>query len=85
MRGRASDYGDVNWGRIWDTFTPIEETLRALDDQVRAGKGLYIGISDAPAWVVSRANAVAEGRGWTRFAMIVLLLPMAERWQWELR
>ena len=45
---------------------PEEETLRALDDLVRQGKVLYIGISDAPAWIVSRANTLAELRGWTQ-------------------
>jgi aryl-alcohol dehydrogenase-like predicted oxidoreductase len=48
-------------------MTPIEELMRALDDMVRAGKILYIGISDAPAWIVSHANTLAEMRGWTPF------------------
>jgi aryl-alcohol dehydrogenase-like predicted oxidoreductase len=48
-------------------MTPIEEVMRALDDMVRAGKILYIGISDTPAWIVSQANTLAELRGWTRF------------------
>lgn len=39
--------------------------MRALDDHVRAGKVLYIGISDAPAWIVARANAIAVQHGWT--------------------
>lgn len=64
--------------------------MRALDDAVRAGKILYIGISDTPAWVVSRANTLAEWRGWTPFAGLQVpysllnrdiereLLPMAE-------
>ncbi len=64
--------------------------MRALDDTVRAGKILYLGISDAPAWVVTRANTLAEWRGWTPFAGLQVpynllnrdiereLLPMAE-------
>lgn len=64
--------------------------MRALDDVVRAGKVLYVGISDAPAWVVSRANTLAEWRGWSAFAALQVpysllqrdierdLLPMAE-------
>ena len=46
---------------------PVEEVMRAFDDLVRAGKVLYVGISDAPAWVVAKANTLAELRGWTRF------------------
>ncbi|ORI17032.1 aldo/keto reductase [Rhodococcus sp. 1168] len=56
------------WVHFWDRHTPMEETMRALDDAVRAGKILYIGISDAPAWVVARATTLAEWRGWTSFA-----------------
>jgi aryl-alcohol dehydrogenase-like predicted oxidoreductase len=41
-------------------MTPIEEVMRALDDMVRSGKILYVGISDAPAWVVSYANAMTK-------------------------
>ena len=64
--------------------------MRALDDAVRAGKVLYVGISNAPAWVVARANTLAEWRGWTPFAGLQVpynllrrdvereLLPMAE-------
>jgi aryl-alcohol dehydrogenase-like predicted oxidoreductase len=62
-----TDYIDLYWLHIWDFMTPVEEVLRAFDDMVRAGKVLYIGISDTPAWVVARANAIAELRGWTEF------------------
>ncbi|MDI2128081.1 aldo/keto reductase [Yinghuangia seranimata] len=68
LKRLRTDYIDVYWVHIWDRQTPIEETMRALDDAVRAGKVLYVGISDAPAWVVSRANTLAEWRGWTPFA-----------------
>lgn len=68
LRRLRTDYIDLYWVHIWDPRTPIEETMRALDDQVRAGKILYVGISDSPAWVVARANTLAELRGWTRFA-----------------
>ncbi|WP_327087993.1 aldo/keto reductase [Nonomuraea sp. NBC_01738] len=85
-----TDYVDIYWVHLWDRHTPMEETLRALDDAVRSGKVLHIGISDAPAWVVSRANTLAEWRGWTAFAGLQVpysllnrdiereLLPMAE-------
>ncbi|WP_157244593.1 aldo/keto reductase [Nonomuraea typhae] len=68
LRRLRTDYLDLYWVHLWDRRTPLEETMRALDDVVRAGKVLYVGISDAPAWVVSRANTLAEWRGWTPFA-----------------
>ncbi|MDQ3738967.1 MAG: aldo/keto reductase [Actinomycetota bacterium] len=67
LRRLRTDYIDIFWVHIWDADTPIEETVRALDDAVTAGKVLYVGISDAPAWVVARANTIAELRGWTPF------------------
>jgi aryl-alcohol dehydrogenase-like predicted oxidoreductase len=75
---------------MWDRSTPLEETMRALDDAVRAGKVLYVGISDAPAGVVARAATLAEWRGWSPFIGLQVpyslvqrdaereLLPMAE-------
>ena len=68
LRRLRTDYIDIYWVHMWDAATPAEETLRALDDQVRAGKILYAGMSDAPAWVIARANTLAELRGWTAFA-----------------
>lgn len=90
LRRLRSDYIDIYWVHIWDRHTPAEETLRALDDQVRAGKILYLGISDTPAWAISRANTLAAWHGWTPFAGLQApysllrrdieaeLLPMAE-------
>ncbi len=75
----GTDYLDVYWVHIWDRLTPIEEMMRALDDVVRAGKVLYVGISDAPAWVVSRANTLAEERGLTPFAAIQVQYSLIER------
>lgn len=48
-----TDYIDVYWVHVWDRHTPIEETMRALDDAVRSGKVLHLGISDAPAWAAA--------------------------------
>jgi aryl-alcohol dehydrogenase-like predicted oxidoreductase len=62
-----TDYVDLLWLHMWDGMTPVEEVMRALDDLVREGKVLYIGISDTPAWVVSQANMLADLRGWSRF------------------
>jgi aryl-alcohol dehydrogenase-like predicted oxidoreductase len=90
LRRLRTDYVDLYWVHIWDRHTPVEETMRALDDAVRAGKVLHVGISDAPAWVVSRANTLAEWRGWSPFVGLQIpynllkrdaereLLPMAE-------
>lgn len=63
----ATDHIDLLYLHMWDYSTRAEEVLRALDDLVGAGKVLYIGISDTPAWVVSRAQAIAELRGWASF------------------
>lgn len=79
LRRLGTDYIDVYWAHIWDPCTPIEEMMRALDDQVRAGKVLYVGISDAPAWVISRANTMAEARGWTPFSAIQSQYSLVER------
>lgn len=62
-----TEYIDLLWLHAWDFMTPVEEVLRGLDDLVRAGTVHYIGISDAPAWVVARANTMAELKGWTSF------------------
>lgn len=74
-----TDYIDVLWLHIWDFMTPIEEIMRAFDDLVRAGKVLYIGISDAPAWVVSRCNTMAELRGWTQFIGLQIEYSLIQR------
>jgi aryl-alcohol dehydrogenase-like predicted oxidoreductase len=68
LRRLGTDYVDLLWVHAWDPLTPVDEVVRALDDVVRAGKVLYVGISDTPAWVVARANTIAELRGWTAFA-----------------
>ena len=62
-----TDHLDLLYLHMWDYSTRPEEVLRGLDDLVRAGKVLYVGISDTPAWVVSRAQAIAELRGWSSF------------------
>jgi aryl-alcohol dehydrogenase-like predicted oxidoreductase len=74
-----TDYIDLYWVHAWDPLTPIEETIRALDDMVRAGKILYIGISDTPAWIISQANTIANLRGWTEFAGIQIEYSLIER------
>jgi len=79
LRRLRTDYVDLLWVHMRDATTPIEEIVRALDDQVRLGKVLYVGISDSPAWVASRANAIAELRGWSPFIAVQLPYSAAAR------
>jgi aryl-alcohol dehydrogenase-like predicted oxidoreductase len=67
LKRLKTDYIDVYWLHIWDFLTPVEEIMRGLEDLVRSGKVLYIGVSDTPAWVISQANMLAELRGWAAF------------------
>jgi aryl-alcohol dehydrogenase-like predicted oxidoreductase len=74
-----TDYIDIYWVHAWDPLTPIEELMRALDDMIKSGKILYIGISDAPAWIVSQANTIASLRGWTEFTGLQIEYSLIER------
>ncbi|MEK7785776.1 MAG: aldo/keto reductase [Chloroflexota bacterium] len=74
-----TDYIDLYWVHAWDFMTPVEEVMRALDDMVRAGKILYVGVSDTPAWIVSRANTLAELRGWSRFVGLQIRYNLVDR------
>ena len=74
-----TDYIDILWLHTWDFMTPAEEVMRAFDDLIRAGKVLYIGISDAPAWVVSQCNTLAELRGWTQFIGLQIEYSLIQR------
>ncbi len=73
------DYIDLYWLHIWDQITPVEEVMRAFDDLVRQGKILYAGVSDMPAWVVAKANTLAELRGWTPFVGLQIEYSLIER------
>jgi aryl-alcohol dehydrogenase-like predicted oxidoreductase len=83
LRRLRTDYIDLYYVHLWDPLTPVEETLRALDDAVQAGMILHAGISDAPAWVAAQANTLAQCRGWSPFvamqAQYSLLSRDAER------
>lgn len=79
LRRLRTDYVDIYWLHQWDFTTRAEEVMRALDDLVRAGKVLYIGISDTPAWIVAQANTLAELRGWSAFAGIQIDYSLIER------
>lgn len=73
------DYIDLYWVHAWDSHTPIEEVMRALDDVVRQGKVLCVGISDAPAWKVAQANTLASLRGWSPFVALQIQYSLIER------
>src|SRR6478672_4449694 len=79
LKRLRTDYIDLYWVHIWDQITPIEEVMRGLDDLVRSGKVLYVGISDTPAWVIAKANMLAELRGWSRFVALQLPYSLADR------
>jgi aryl-alcohol dehydrogenase-like predicted oxidoreductase len=79
LRRLGTDYIDLYWLHIWDQLTPVEEVMRAFDDLVRAGKVLYAGISDAPAWVAAKSNTMAELRGWTRYVGLQIEYSLLER------
>ena len=79
LKRLGTDYIDLYWLHIWDQMTPVEEVMRAFDDLVRAGKVLYVGISDAPAWVVAKSNTMAELRGWTRYVGLQIEYSLLER------
>jgi len=67
LRRLQTDYVDLYWIHRWDASTPIEETLEALNDAVRAGKVRYLGASSMWAWQFSKALYTAREHGWSRF------------------
>src|SRR5437763_1675061 len=79
LRRLHSDYIDLYWMHCWDRFTPIEETMRALDDLVTSGKVRYIGFSDTPAWKVSQAQTIARFRGWAPLVALQIEYSLLER------
>jgi aryl-alcohol dehydrogenase-like predicted oxidoreductase len=74
-----TDYIDLYWVHVWDFMTPIEEVIHGLDDLVRQGKVLYVGISDTPAWIVSQAQMLAQLRGWSPFVGLQIEYSLVER------
>lgn len=79
LRRLRTDYVDLLWLHMRDATTPIEEAVRALDDQVRLGKVLYVGISDSPSWVAAQANTLADLRGWSPFVGLQVPYSLAGR------
>jgi aryl-alcohol dehydrogenase-like predicted oxidoreductase len=79
LRRLQTDYIDLYWMHCWDPHTPIEETLRALEDLVRAGKVRYLGFSDTPAWKVAEAQMLARFRGWAPLVALQIEYSLLER------
>src|SRR3981189_1753896 len=79
LQRMKTDYIDLLYLHIWDGKTTIEEILRAVDDLVRAGKVLYVGISDTPAWQISRMQAIADLRGWSPLVALQIEYNLIER------
>jgi aryl-alcohol dehydrogenase-like predicted oxidoreductase len=79
LRRLQTDYVDLLWMHAWDYNTPIEETMRALDDLVRAGKVRYVGFSDTPAWKVAQAQVTAQFRGWAPLVGLQIEYNLLER------
>ena len=79
LKRLRTDYIDLYWVHAWDQITPVEEVMRGLDDLVRQGKVIYVGISDAPAWWISQANMLAQLRGWSPFIGLQIEYSLIER------
>jgi aryl-alcohol dehydrogenase-like predicted oxidoreductase len=79
LRRLRTDHVDVLWLHAWDYLTPPEEVMRALDDQVRLGKVLYLGVSDTPAWVVAQLQTLAAARGWSTLAGLQIEYSLVQR------
>jgi len=73
------DYVDLLWVHAWDPTVPVDELMRGLDDVVRAGDVLHVGVSNPPAWVAARANTLAELRGWSPFVGMQVQYSLLER------
>ncbi len=79
LRRLRTDYIDLYWMHVWDQLTPVEEVMRGLDDLIRQGKVLYVGVSNAPAWWIAQANTIAALRGWSPFVGLQIEYSLVER------
>ncbi len=79
LKRLQTDYIDLYWVHMWDQITPVEEVMRGLDDLIRQGKVLYVGISNAPAWWIAQANILAQLRGWSPFVGLQIEYSLIER------
>lgn len=79
LRRLQTDYIDLLYVHRYDDTTPIEETMRALDDLVRSGKVRYVGASNFMSWQIARANLLADFHGWLPFIVLQSHYHMLER------
>jgi aryl-alcohol dehydrogenase-like predicted oxidoreductase len=79
LRRLQTSYIDLYWLHAWDATTPIDETMRALDDLVTSGKVRYIGFSDTPAWKCAEAQTLARMRGWSPLIALQIEYSLLER------
>ncbi|KOX34167.1 aldo/keto reductase [Saccharothrix sp. NRRL B-16348] len=79
LRRLGTDYVDLLFVHVWDVTTPVDEVLRGLDDLVRQGKVLYVAMSNAPAWEVSRMQAIADLRGWSPLVALQIEYSLVNR------
>jgi aryl-alcohol dehydrogenase-like predicted oxidoreductase len=79
LRRLGTDRLDVLFVHRFDDGTPVEETLRALEDLVRAGKVLYLGASNWAAWQVAKALGISARQGWTRFDVLQPMYSLVKR------
>jgi aryl-alcohol dehydrogenase-like predicted oxidoreductase len=79
LKSLRTDHVDLYWLHAWDFTTGIDEVMRGFDDLIRAGKILYAGLSDTPAWIVSAANTAAELRGWAPLVAVQIEYSLIER------
>jgi aryl-alcohol dehydrogenase-like predicted oxidoreductase len=79
LRRLQTDYVDLYWLHGWDRRAPVEETLRALDDLVAAGKVRYVGFCNVPAWVAAQSQTIAYFRGWAPVTALQLEYSLLER------
>jgi aryl-alcohol dehydrogenase-like predicted oxidoreductase len=79
LRRLGTDYVDLYWLHMWDQLTPVEEVMSTFDTLVRSGRVRAIGLSNTPAWYLTKAQLIADHRGWERIAALQLEYSLAQR------
>lgn len=79
LRRLNTDYIDILWLHSWDFISDAEEIMSGLHDLVKSGKVLYIGLSNAPSWLLAQSNTLAKFHGWSSFAGLQLEYSLAQR------
>jgi aryl-alcohol dehydrogenase-like predicted oxidoreductase len=79
LKRLQTDYVDLLWVHAWDFTVQPDELMRSLEDVVRSGQALHIGVSDTPAWIIAQANTLAAMRGWEPFTAVQAEYSLIER------